>query len=568
MKPYEKLAPAPQVVAPCGGSCEWSQAHIEKVTADDLCPEAYRLMLRPRGIRLEASGPAGFFRAAQTLRQLRMVSGENCPCVTIEDRPDLPVRGYMLDISRCKVPRMEHLFRLVDLLALFKYNQLQLYTEHTFAYKGHEGVWLDASPMTPDEMRELDAYCAERFIELVPNQNALGHMERWLRHPEYHHLAESPDGFHHPIIGWRPHGTVLRPGEAALKFIDSLLEQLLPCFNSSWVHLGCDEPWELGQGLSQERVEAEGRHQVFHEHVLKLHALARKHGRRMLFWSDELREDPQRIREFPADIIPVVWGYEADHDFDSECAVYAGAGYQFLVAPGDSTWNSFTGRFDTAWQNIRNAAKAAREHGACGMLLTSWGDRGHQQTWPTQLPGLVHFSQAAWNASAIADGSLIGALNDFIFMDASGETGRMCVELARTDSLIPAKINPLNSSFPFDALFEPKARIRKAMRPHGEECLFPALAHLDKLHREMHKAAPRCRDAALLMDEFRLAMEMTRTGLHRADAMAKGHDPNIYFSDWADICKRFHRIWRRRNREGGLAESLGRLDFKHHGEEA
>ena len=143
----------------------------------------------------------------------------------------------------------------------------------------------------------------------------------------------------------------------------------------------------------------------------------------------------------------------------------------------------------------------------------------------------------------------------------------MCVELARTDSLIPAKINPINHSFPFDALFGAKARIRKAMRPHGEECLFPALSHLDQLHRELHKAAPGCKDATWLMEEFRLAMEMTRTGLHRADALAKEHDPDVYFSDWTEIQKRFRKVWRRRSREGGLAESLERLNLGRTGEE-
>ncbi|MGC9450783.1 MAG: beta-N-acetylhexosaminidase [Oceanipulchritudo sp.] len=559
MKPYEKLAPCPRNIRPLSGFCEWSRVRVERITGDDLPPEGYRLLVSPRTIRMEASGETGFLRAGQTLHQLRLVSGGRCPCVEIEDEPDLAVRGYMLDISRCKVPRMDHLFRLVDLLSLFKYNQLQLYTEHTFAYEGHERVWAAASPMTPEEIRQLDARCGECGIELVPNQNALGHMERWLRYPEYHYLAESPGGFHHPFQGWLPYGTVLYPDGEAVSFIDGLLGQLLPCFGSQWVHLGCDEPWELGQGRSQERVEREGRHSVFRDHLLRLHGLAGKRGKRMLFWSDELRSEPERVRELPGDIVPVVWGYEKDHDFDSECAVYAGAGYDFLVAPGDSSWNSFTGRFDTCWQNVRNAARAAREHGAMGMLLTSWGDHGHQQTWPTQLPGLVHFAQAAWNAAGISDGSLVEALNGFVFLDPTGETGRICVELARTDRLIPARVHRINNSFPFDALFEPKARIRKAMRPHGAECLFSALSHLDTLGRELHKSAPSCRDAPWLMDEFRLAMEMTRTGLHRADAFAKGHDASVYFSDWPDILKRYRIVWLRRSREGGLEESLGLL---------
>ena len=53
----------------------------------------------------------------------------------------------MLDISRCKVPKLGELSRLVDMLALFKYNRLELYMEHTFAFEGHEIVWAGASPL-------------------------------------------------------------------------------------------------------------------------------------------------------------------------------------------------------------------------------------------------------------------------------------------------------------------------------------------------------------------------------------------------------------------------------------
>jgi hypothetical protein len=77
----------------------------------------------------------------------------------------------MLDVSRNKVPTLTQLFELVDLLASFKYNQLQLYTEHTFAYRGHEIVWADSSPLTPSEIQALDVYCTQRCITLVPNQN-------------------------------------------------------------------------------------------------------------------------------------------------------------------------------------------------------------------------------------------------------------------------------------------------------------------------------------------------------------------------------------------------------------
>src|SRR5687768_3291609 len=129
-------------------------------------PQGYRITLNDRGVSIVAGDEAGEFYARQTLVQLRRQFGEDVPCGEIEDWPDFPVRGVMLDISRDKVPTMATLFGLVDMLAELKINQLQLYTEHTFAYPSHREVWEHASPLTGDEVRTLDVYCRARFIEL------------------------------------------------------------------------------------------------------------------------------------------------------------------------------------------------------------------------------------------------------------------------------------------------------------------------------------------------------------------------------------------------------------------
>ena len=55
----------------------------------------------------------------------------------------------MLDISRNRVPTMDWLKELIDVLSLLRYNELQLYTEHTFAYADHATVWKHASPNSP-----------------------------------------------------------------------------------------------------------------------------------------------------------------------------------------------------------------------------------------------------------------------------------------------------------------------------------------------------------------------------------------------------------------------------------
>src|SRR5437764_1199334 len=188
------LLPQPRSVSLTGGRAPWREPDVR--TGPGLPPQGYRLVVTPQAVELTAADDAGAFYGRATLTQLRRVTGDSeLPCCAIEDWPDLSVRGVMLDVSRDKVPTMQTLEDLIDRLASWKVNQVQLYMEHTFAYSGHQEVWADASPFTAAEIRHLDAFCRERHVELVPNQNCLGHMGRWLKHDRYRRLALFPDGW-------------------------------------------------------------------------------------------------------------------------------------------------------------------------------------------------------------------------------------------------------------------------------------------------------------------------------------------------------------------------------------
>ena len=188
--------------------------------------------------------PARFYGEA-TLAQLARLHQGALPVGTVRDHPDLEVRGVMLDVSRDKVPTMSTLRAMIARLASWKINQVQLYTEHTFAYRDHPDVHRAASPFTAEEILELDAFCAEHHVELVPNQNCLGHMNRWLAHERYRPLAIAGDGFVDPFGIARAPMTIepTDPGFDGPR--QDLLAELLPLFTSRRVHVGLDEAWEL-----------------------------------------------------------------------------------------------------------------------------------------------------------------------------------------------------------------------------------------------------------------------------------------------------------------------------------
>ena len=69
-----------------------------------------------------------------SLRQILHSSRNKLQCFELKDFPRLKRRGFMLDVSRCKVPTMKSLFELIDLLSILRFNEIQLYIEHTLHF--------------------------------------------------------------------------------------------------------------------------------------------------------------------------------------------------------------------------------------------------------------------------------------------------------------------------------------------------------------------------------------------------------------------------------------------------
>lgn len=452
------------------------------------------------------------------------------------------VRSYMLDISRDKVPSMGTLKQLVEILEKFNYNQLQLYTEHTFAYSKHEAVWKDASPMTAQEVRELDLFCAMHGIDLVPNQNSFGHLERWLVKPEYNHLAELPHGGAPlPWGGFKKDPTTLCPTDpASLEFLAGLYDELLPNFETRLFNIGCDETFDLlGEGRSAAAVKEKGEGRVYLDFLLKVADLVRKRGKRPMFWGDVILRHPELVPELPKDLIALDWGYEGNHPFMDEAAKFAAAGLDFYVCPGTSSWNSLAGRVENMRENMIAAERAGHLHGAKGFMVTDWGDGGHWQPLAASLPGLILGGNLAYSGASAAKMDLEDALNAVMGVPLGGTLLRLGTLYLRGGAL------RANASELFRILANDRGYSRH-----------PGLT--DHILTEISAIAEGCR--------------------HDAARFAGGAYPNVwaqeivYMANLVDAaCNRrdekrlrflregHGRVWRLRNREGGRADSLAKL---------
>ena len=353
-------------------------------------PEGYALTISKDGIEISFRKTGGLRAASATLRQLRREYGRRLPCLKIRDWPDFARRGVMLDISRGRVPKLETLLDLAEKLSDFKINELQLYTEHTFAYKKYKSVWQNWGALTGEEIRKLDARCRELGIDLVPNQNSFGHLRYFLEDPHLKKLGELSEPYEAETKDFLRRPTTLAPNHSGtLPFLRGLYDELLPNFSSKFFNIGGDETWDLGKGQSKKLCEAKGKDRVYFDFLKKIQREVSARHKKMMFWGDIILKYPQLLPELaslgtphsvpassshlqkPAEseidvpsLIALNWGYEADHPFANEAAQFAKAkrrnfrrfirilrqlgllfNHKHHNLPGKRNWKIFLGKF-------------------------------------------------------------------------------------------------------------------------------------------------------------------------------------------------------------------------------
>ena len=531
-----------------------------------LAKEEYHLSIGEAGVSISASCDEGFFRAATSLHQMLMRSKGLLPYVHIEDKPDLPRRGYMLDISRGRKPKMETIKTMIDFLAALKYIEFQLYMEgDCFKYAAYPKETAHFDCLTPEDIRELDRYCKDRYIDLVPNQNSFGHMYTWLKKPAFHHLGlferedEVPSTLN-PLL------------DESFEFVCNLYASLLPHFSSDYVNIGLDEAFGLGRYQIEEYCREKGKDIVFMEWLNKLNDhIGATYGKKVMFWADMIYNYPQSYHLVPKDAIALEWGYELiqSQRMTDHCIAYRNAGVRYYVCPSVNTHGSLTSRMDVTTFNIRTSAELAVEYGAEGLLLTDWGDGGHPQSWVWSMTPIALCGQYGWNTGAPQDGEsfkaeFIRSAETFVdeFFFGGTKVSRLMYRMANYYLLEPERVHVCTMSA--KQLILPVHVTRYAhlfdMKDSGDDFYFDnvtdyvrrVMADIEKLDfdplfkREIHLTA----------QLIELGSELCKVKLHPFQSVREAHA----LADMIDrILPEYIEIWNIRNYEMGVERFVGHL---------
>ena len=368
-----------------------------------MAAQSYRLDVGRRAdgsasVAIVGGDAEGLRYGVQTFRQLVRHSGPAVPVVHIEDAPVLPVRGYYLDVTRGRMPTLASLKALVDTLELHKYNQLQLYVEHTFRFDGLGQAWRGTGALGADDILELDEYCAKAGIELVPSVSTFGHQYMALRTDRYAGLGEFPEQAGRPfsLIERMEHHTLNPLMGESLALAKRLIDQYAPLFRSRRFNICADETFDLGKGRSAAQAGAVGVGTLYAGYLTELCSYLEERGLQPMMWADIAVGHPQALERLRDKAILLNWQYEPDLD-ESRTALVASTGAVQYVCPAVHCWNALLPRIDTAWNNISRMAAYGAAHRAEGILVTDWGDYGHVNDPVMSLPGLCYGAQCGWN---------------------------------------------------------------------------------------------------------------------------------------------------------------------------
>lgn len=374
--------------------------------------EGYTLQINPEHISLIAEGAAGAFYGIQTLRQI--FTHSEIPCLYIEDKPDFADRGFYHDITRGRVPKIETVKKLIDEMAYYKLNSLQLYIEHTFAFKEYQDSIQCTGYLTAEEIRELDDYCYENFIEFIPSIATFGHLYELLQKKEFKHLCmiENFEPEYVGLVERHKHHTIDPLNPESIEVIKSLIDQYIPLFRSTRFNVCCDETFDLKEGRHKD-VSSE---QMYIGFVKKLVDYLHSKGKVVQIWGDILLQHPDSIDELPSSIQYLNWYYYADIK-EEDIDIFTKKRKNQIVCPSTNSWARFCENVAMEEINISRMAELGYKYGAIGMLNTNWGDYGHLNSLALCMYGLLIGAEKSWSVRTKIDDTFIGNVNYLFYQN-------------------------------------------------------------------------------------------------------------------------------------------------------
>src|SRR5258705_1432835 len=304
---------------------------IENLTHNnDRAENSYYLKIENNKISITSADSIGQFYGIQTLIQLLPVPNIQHPTsnnkllipqLTISDYPRFAWRGLHFDVSRHFFP-VDYIKKYIDYIALHKMNyfhwhltddqgwriEIKKYPKLTSVGAWRDGTIIGRYPgtgndsihyggfYTQEEIKDVVAYAAKRYITVIPEIEMPGHsMAALAAYPE---LGTTPEKGYNVAETWGINdvfNNVLNPSDYTFNFLQDVLDEVMLLFPAPYIHIGgdeCSKRWWHESAFCQQLMKDKG---IKDEHALQSYFIQRiekyvnSKGKKIIGW-DEILE--------------------------------------------------------------------------------------------------------------------------------------------------------------------------------------------------------------------------------------------------------------------------------------
>ncbi len=354
-------------------------------------PEYYRITLTPQKALIEGATQKAINMGLRMLKQ-RLITPDtkSLPCVMIEDWPDFPYRGLMIDISR-NYQTPETMKHIAERMADYRFNRLHFHITDDEAWRleipglpelteigSKRGYTLDSQKFLPDifagtgdpdnnlptangyftreEFIDFIKYCDSMGIAVIPEVESPGHARAAIKAMEARYRKTGDDTYRMIEDGDTSryttaqlyHDNLMNPAlSGTYNFIGKVVDEIAAMYSEAGVellgiHLGGDEvpegAWDGSPSAIElsNRLGLKGRHEMQGEYVKRISAMMKDRGIPLYGWQDICTDYDDA---YHAQVAPTIGGMDcwvSPHKLEDNVAVKGvKAGYPVIISNVD-----------------------------------------------------------------------------------------------------------------------------------------------------------------------------------------------------------------------------------------
>ena len=386
--------------------------------------------------------------------------------------------------------------KVINYMYLMGYNKLYLGCADTIEVEGEPYFGYMRGRYTPEQIREIDAYCIEKDITFVLNTQTLAHQRVIPAYEKYKKIMDNFD-------------TLLCDDDNTYEFIEKIIKTIAENTSSKIIHLGMDEAFLLGAGNYLKKNGYVNKREIFLRHLKRVCGIAEKYGLECEIWGDMFyhainsvftTEDEKQAAiqyyksQLPSNVKLVYWNYSNKdkasiedgidkHKLITDKLAYAATLYRWIGYAPDN---------QLSLRNAKVICDACDEKGVNELMLTVWADSGGDSSLFSILPAMYVYSEIYYKrATSIKDvdkerfKDIVGiGFDDFLYIDKLNKPYNKKYESVNNKSFLYLYNDPfigLFDSMLTDGLSDAYKRIAKKLKSiDGKELsyLFNTLANL------------------------------------------------------------------------------------------